>query len=101
MIGLVVLGALGIPALIAVASVWNGYALTILWGWFIVTTFGLPPLSLPAAIGLVLVVAYLTAHQSEDAPKDDAGDRLIRSLVMIALRPPIILGIGWIVRQFM
>ena len=40
----------------------NGLALKMLWGWFMVPTFGLPTLSLAQAIGVGIMVGFLT-HQ--------------------------------------
>lgn len=43
-------------------TILSGYVLSVLWGWFIVPTFGLPLLTIPVAIGVMLVVAYLEAN---------------------------------------
>lgn len=48
--------------LITVSALINGFVLSILWGWFIVPTLGLPPLSLIEALWVGLVVSMLT-HQ--------------------------------------
>ena len=44
---------LGIPIMIL-----QGWVLTLLWGWFAVPLFGLPPLSLAPAIGLMVLVRF-------------------------------------------
>lgn len=41
---------------------WCGYVLMYAWAWFVVTTFGIQPLTLPEAIGLC-VVAHLFVDQ--------------------------------------
>lgn len=41
-------------------TIWNGYVLSILWGWFIVPTFEAPTLSVGYAIGFTMIVSYLT-----------------------------------------
>ena len=38
----------------------NGLVLKKLWGWFVVANFGLKPLSIPSAIGIALIVSFLT-----------------------------------------
>lgn len=92
----------GLFALLALTSMWKGYVLTVLWGWFVVPTFGLPVLSLVPAIGLAMVVSFLT-HQS-DASKEPDGDssiRMAKALSHALVMPALVLGIGWVVRQFM
>jgi hypothetical protein len=87
--------------LIAVGAIWNGYVLTILWGWFIAPTFGLPALSLATAIGLALVVSYLT-HQylPKCAEEGDTWDKLGRAFWHMLMRPAFSLLIGWVVKQW-
>ena len=41
------------------STIFCGWVLKILWGWFIVPTFGLPILSIPSAIGFSLVIRYV------------------------------------------
>jgi hypothetical protein len=92
----------GVFGLLALSAMWKGYVLTILWGWFVVPTFGLPTLALAPAIGMSLVVSFLT-HQS-DATKEQEGsssDRLAKSAALALLYPALVLGFGAVVRQFM
>lgn len=54
------------------------YTLKTLWGWFVVTTFNLPALTMGSAIGLDLVISFLFSSfvtkgdldllKDEDAP---------------------------------
>lgn len=55
-----------------VLTIIRGLVLQALWGWFIVTTFGLPELSLVEALGLSLVVGFLTMHIDNDDPDNDS-----------------------------
>lgn len=84
---------------IIVSVLLNGYVLSVLWGWFIVPVFGLPALSIPVAIGLALVVSFLT----KDVTIDDSSDKQNagKKLVVIMLRPLLVLFTGWIVKQWM
>lgn len=75
----------------------NGWALFKLWGWFIVP-FGLPPLSIPWAIGVAIVVGFLTTHS---IPKGQKEDDISLALVVMFVRPLISVFIGWIVYSFM
>ena len=64
------------------STMFTGFVLTILWGWFIVTTFGLPQLSIPAAIGLALISGMLNSKfrkKVESEPKIDYADVIINS----------------------
>ena len=92
----------GVLGLLAISAMWKGYVLTVLWGWFVVPTFGLPVLALAPAIGVSLVVSFLT-HQS-DATKEQEGsssERFAKSVAHALLMPALVLGIGAVVRQFM
>lgn len=80
---------------IAFAAIWNGFVLSVLWGWFMVPTFSLPHLGVAPAIGVALVIGYLTHQRKSD--KEEWGD----ALAYAALSPLIALGIGWIVKQWM
>ncbi len=100
-----VIGVLALLALfIAFSAMFNGWALTKLWGWFIVPVFHLPMLTLPMAMGLSLVVSFLTyQHQSTTTAKDDKEkkERSINFFVLIFLRPLIVVGIGYVIHSFM
>jgi high-affinity Fe2+/Pb2+ permease len=91
---LYILAAIGIPLLLAASSIWRGFALSILWGWFIVPVFGLPALSIPFAIGLSLVVGFLTDHV------DDKDGDWSAAVYKAAIGPAVALLIGWIVTKF-
>ena len=85
--------AISIPSYI-----WYGYVVSILWGWFMVGTFNLPALSIPAAIGLALVVHLLRGYTYEPDKKTTAEK--MTSIAMSFIYPLISLGIGWIVKNF-
>lgn len=91
--------------LIVVTSIFNGYVLSVLWGWFIVPTFvGAPQLLVVTAIGITLVVQYLT-HQIDDGGKkeddDKFGQKMVKTTVYAIAKPLLALFIGWIVHQYM
>ena len=79
----------------AVSAVWSGIVLKALWAWFMVPTFGLPDLSLPVAIGVGLVVSFLT-HQYVHTKDED----LPRMLFDEFLYPLIALVMGFVVHLF-
>ena len=86
--------------LIAVGCIWNGYVLTFLWGWFVVPTFGMPALQLAPAIGLAVVVGYLTHQYMPKVTKEGSSlDQMGRAFMHMALKPAMALLVGWIVKQ--
>lgn len=81
-------------------SVANGWALSILWGWFIVPIFGLPELSIPAAIGIAMIVNYMT-YQEPGHADDRTSDDKVKAFIVLCLRPLFAVFIGFIVKLFM
>lgn len=95
---LAALGVLmGLPALIAVLSIWRGFILSILWGWFVVPAFGLPALSIAFAIGVALIVGHLS-HEANVKRDDKKGFGAVVAGAFIG--PAFTLLIGWIVTWF-
>lgn len=92
---LAILAVLGVPALIALMSIWRGFVAVKLWAWFVVPQFGLAPLPIAIAIGLSLLVSLPTptrVHSSEEDSKQEA-----RNLITALLSPALALLMGWIV----
>ncbi len=88
-------------AMVALSVVWYGYALSVLWGWFIVPALGAPALSVPSAIGIAIVVSYMTHQYSKKNSVDIEGwEATAEALAFSALKPLLTLGIGWIVKQW-
>ena len=103
MTALAVLGGIvGFGFLLVFSSIFNGYALSVLWGWFVVPTFGAPALSVVPAIGVAMVVSYLT-HQTHDCKKEEKsfGVTIAEGSATAILRPLVTLFFGWIVHLFM
>lgn len=83
-------------ALFVIAVLWEGIVLSVLWGWFMAPAFQLPPLSIPYAIGLALLVGLLTSkvRKSEDHPE------MVEILTHGLATPLVFLVVGWIVKAF-
>lgn len=83
-------------------TIWRGYVLSVLWGWFIVTTFNMQALSVTQAIGLSCVVSFLT-YQFIREPEDKRGAMEImgHAIAMCTLHPLIALAVGWVVKSWM
>ena len=96
-LGIIVAFALAIT----VGAIINGWVLSILWEWFIAPVFNLPSLSLPLAIGLALVISYLTYQNIDCKPKEsDDGDAVIKLVMVMVLRPLLVLFFGWVIHLF-
>jgi hypothetical protein len=80
----------------------DGIVLRQLWLWFVVPLFEVPALSIPQAIGLGVIVGYLT-HQDRYTKRE--GDEMLTALIygiLSGIMTPLIgLLIGWIVTLFM
>lgn len=90
-----------VGVLLTLQALWSGYVLSKLWLWFVVTTFELAPLSIPAAIGISLVVRYLTYMPPQIDKDKSPTERLIESTVYAFIIPLFALVVGSIVSLFM
>jgi len=80
----------------------NGWALMTLWGWFVIPVFGLPSLSIVQAIGVALVVSFLTKHTDTSVQQKRSTGEAIGFLVGSSFFLPVItVAIGYVVHQFM
>lgn len=87
-------------AIIFMSTLWSGYALSVLWSWFVAGTFGLPQLTINAAIGLAIIVGYMTRTVDNEKSDRSATEVLVRCAIIGTLKPAFALGTGWIVRLF-
>lgn len=81
-----------------VALLVNGFALKLLWGWFVVPTFGLPVLTFPIAIGIILVACIFTGAYNVALETEDGRLKIILASFLI---PVYAVVVGFIVRLFM
>ena len=88
---------ISVIGLLVIATILNGLVISVLWGWFMVPLFGLPPLAIAQAIGVGLVVALLT-HQAQPYQQ---GNQDNMGLLIIFAKPAMFLLMGWIVRMFL
>lgn len=73
---------------------WSGWAASILWGWFAVPAFGLPPLSITNAAGICLLISVARVKLS--APKDSLS--FGQKVFAVVFGPPFAVGMGWLVK---
>ena len=100
-LGLMIVGAIT-PFIVIPHALLDGWVLQKLWGWFIVPVFGLPALSLAAAIGIGMTASYIT-HHSQVRPKEtQEGKAAVASMLWeLFFRPLVALGLGWVIQRFM
>lgn len=81
----------------------NGWAFATLWDWFVVPTFGLIQLSIPAAIGIASIVSLLTDHSvSTDKYKDGSRGEILGGLIGHCIVKPLLAVVfGWIIKMWM
>ena len=93
-----ILAILSIFAVVAIGLIWRGFVLSVLWGWFIIPVFpAMPVLSIPVAIGIAIVVSFLT-YQLNSKEK---SDQPIQQMGVALLYPGVVLILGWIVTFFL
>lgn len=81
----------------------RGLVLQALWGWFIVTTFALPDLALVQALGLSLVVSFLTMQLENDDPDNDtrsASEKALAGVFIGLLFYGIVFVMGAVIHAF-
>lgn len=93
---LLVLG-IGIPMSIATV-IWSGYVLSVIWRWFMVPLFGLPVLSIPAAIGIDALVTLVIPSQK---PSKDTEQSTWSAIITGILKPLVMLGVAFIAKLFL
>lgn len=77
-----------------VLGVWRAYALTILWGWFVVPSFPwMPALAHWQVYGL-MILFYAARYMDPDKLPDRNNKEWIHYMVSNALIPAVYLGFG-------
>ena len=90
-------------ASLVLSSVWQGFVLTKVWGWFVVPSFGLAALSIPVAIGLVCTMRLLTGlyNQATVFDKTDSTEESFgKAIGVMFIAPLILLAIAWVATWF-
>lgn len=95
---LIALSIVGFIGLMVVSAILGGWALSVTWGWFMVPTFDLPELAIAPAIGVALVVGYLTKNIPQQG--GSSADQFGMAIAEAFFRPLLIVGLGWVILQF-
>ena len=72
----------------------TGLVVKSLWGWFVVTTFGLAAITTPQALGVVLLMGILTRQY---VPKGQTIEVMTKALIDQATYPIILFVFGWLI----
>jgi hypothetical protein len=89
-----ILKFLALLALTPIGIIWGAYALTVLWGWFVMPVFGLAPLGLAHAAGLAVLTSFVVRHVPEKATSTS------HAVGVMLLHPLFALAIGWVITLF-
>lgn len=84
--------------LLVVASVIEGLVLSYLWEWFVVP-LGLKPISLLHAIGICVILDFVTYHYYDYKHSEEVG--LATALGYILIRPAIAIIVGYAIHFWM
>ena len=88
----------GVPLQASLACLMFGWALSTLWGWFVVSAFEVAPLGIAQSAGVWLFIKVAT-YTASDADKDDGPwELLARSVVRALIIPPAFVAVGWVLK---
>ena len=80
--------------LVPLLLLWQGWAMSTLWGWFVVP-LGLPIISVAEAAGLCLVASVLRMRRTGNS-SSDRFEAIAGSIIF----PLVSVVIGWIIKTF-
>lgn len=75
-------------------ALWRGFVLSVMWGWYVVPTFGLPALSPVVAVGVIWTVHlfYMPIPKPEERGKPV---ELVYPFLYGLVSPAVALAFGW------
>jgi hypothetical protein len=86
---------------LAVGFIQEGFVLIKLWNWFALPLFpNLPILNIPQAIGISILLGFLT-HQYMELPELKTTEEKGKRAVSILIRPWVVLLFGYIVSRWL
>jgi hypothetical protein len=75
--------------------------MTQLWAWFVVPTFGFPPLTIGMAFGLVLFVGLFITHPYKLEKEKETTEQKAYFVMCIVIELLLVWAIGAIVSSFL
>lgn len=96
------LGCVVILLLIPVGIFMRGWALTMMWGWF-VTPFGVMQIGMAHALGLASCIALFhgVSSNSGKSDNDKPAKFVAKVFATVVLGPLLIVGIGYLFHSYM
>ncbi len=82
---------------LVLVPVLRGFVLTLLWKWFVVPVFHVPLLRIPEALGVALIITFLTYGERKESPPKEFSSRM----VFTAISALVVLGLGYIYKLFL
>lgn len=95
---------IGVSALmIPISIIIHGFVLMKIWGMFIVTTLGLPPLTIVSAAGLTLVIKFIFSKidWDEKMEKAELSEFFNKVIAHNIISPFLILLVGYVLSLFL
>jgi hypothetical protein len=99
-----IIGCLGILVsvigVIVISSIMYGWAISILWRWFVVPLFDAPNLSILEAIGLSLTIGVFTTRYRDtpNSKSNTIADITASIIAYSIINPVVIVIIGYVVK---
>lgn len=87
----------GFFAYMVLTTLLAGVVLVDLWVWFVMPIFHVGALNIPQALGISLLVGFMT-HQISNSKQTEKTATIF---VTGAMRPLILWGIGWVIMKFL
>jgi hypothetical protein len=95
-----ILLVLGAVVGLALLGLWWGYAIHVLWAWFVVP-LGVVPIKLAHAYGLSVLFGLFLNTRGLEIGKEKSSDDWATSVTVGVLMPAFALFLGWIAVGFM
>jgi multisubunit Na+/H+ antiporter MnhB subunit len=92
-------GALTVMALLVPSVILRGFVFSYLWQWFVVP-LGAHSISISLAVGLALIVSYLTHQDQSGLARVKQDNPVGRAIGKMMFTPLFIWFIGWVIQLF-
>lgn len=85
-------------------AMYSGFAISLLWGWLIVSTFNVPAITMVQGIGLSLFSGYFLRHlatkEFEKNDNESVAEKVVNVIGRSFFTITMFIGCGWIVSLF-
>lgn len=78
----------------------TGFVFSKLWGWFIVTTFKVQPLTIIQAIALSFFISYLKMNPHQKSKIKTDVESILEALIIAVSADLLMFVIGWAITLF-